>query len=255
MSKRNTTTHALVIKTLAIPETEIRTTPDKRVSVYDAIKAVTGAGNPRQVWNDLLKTYPEAVQKTDSYKFPGRGQLPTPVTNKQGLVYIFGLLPGTVGHTIREDAANLIVRYIEGDPTLAEEVIDRQNDPETLHRLALRAKSIGVRKSFTDTLKLHGATVNGSINTYAQVTGLLTRSITGSKAQQIQQYTGIKRTRDALPSVYLSLTITGEELTTANIRKRQASGHQQLCQATMEVAQDLEQLRQKYAIPDWPEKN
>lgn len=251
MTKKRTKQQTTV--EIALPEGTIRTTPDKRVSIYDEIRIATGQSNPHVIWNRLKKQYPEALTKCESYKFPGRGQLPTPVANKQTFLEILSLLPGETAKKFREESAKLVIRYLEGDPTLAEEVIDQQDDPDILHRLALRAKSIGVRKEFTETLRCHGAITHGFTNTYAQCTGLLNKSVTGNTSKTIQAYTGIKKTRDALPSVYLSLIITGEELTTANIHKKRSMGHAALCEATAEVAADLEVLRQKYGIADFPE--
>ena len=38
-------------------ESEIRITPDKRISVFDFIKVVGGQKNPRDTWKDILKNH------------------------------------------------------------------------------------------------------------------------------------------------------------------------------------------------------
>lgn len=93
---------------------EIRITPDERYSVFDVIEVIGGKKNPRDAWKALSEQFTEVVGKTDSFKFPGKGQHLTPVTNKEGLLYIIGLLPGAVGRTYREDAAKLMLAKIEG---------------------------------------------------------------------------------------------------------------------------------------------
>ena len=93
---------------------EIRVTEDGRYSVYDTIKVIGGKKNPRDAWNALGVMYPEVVGKTDNFKFPGGGQRFTPVANAENTLYIIGLLPGTVGHTYREDAARLMITKLEG---------------------------------------------------------------------------------------------------------------------------------------------
>src|SRR5215831_13321875 len=212
------------------PEGAIRTTPDKRVSVYDAIRVATGAKNPHQVWNDLKKTYPEVLQKTESYKFPGRGQLPTPVTNKEGFIRILVFLPGEEAKRFRDIAVPVIVRYLEADATLAEEIIDRQTDPEVLHRLALRAKSKEVRSILTGTIKSHGGiSENGySRNTYAQVTHNVQYPVLRHKASEVQAYTGQRLTRDGIPSLHLTMIMMSEQLYAHGVETKQLYGHQQL---------------------------
>jgi hypothetical protein len=75
MSKKSTTT--------IIPEldnAEIRRTPDGRASVYDLISVIGQQKSPREVWKRLSNNYPEVVTKCDSFRFSGRGQQNTPVT-------------------------------------------------------------------------------------------------------------------------------------------------------------------------------
>ena len=142
MPKKSQVTSLTII---ALPEYPVRTTPDKRVSVFDSIVAATGSKNPRQVWNDLKKAHPEVVQKTDSYKFHGRGQLLTPVTDKTGFLYILNLLPGDAAQAFRESSVNLVLRYLDADPTLAEDIIDQQTDPAG--RLARPFSALAHRRS------------------------------------------------------------------------------------------------------------
>lgn len=56
------------------------------------------------------ESFPEVVQVADNYKFPGKGQRETPVTDSEGAFYIIGLLPGAVGHAYRERAAKEMCR-------------------------------------------------------------------------------------------------------------------------------------------------
>jgi hypothetical protein len=93
---------------------EIRVTPDARYSVFDVVEVIGGKKNPRQAWKLVCESFPEVVQKVDNFQFSGAGQRLTPVTNKEGLLYIIGLLPGAVGQTYREDAAKLMLSKVEG---------------------------------------------------------------------------------------------------------------------------------------------
>ena len=243
-------THSIAV--LVLPEGEVRTTADKRVSVFDAITAATGAKNPRDAWNSLKKQYPEVVGKCDNFKFHGSGQRLTPITDKEGFLYILALLPGDTARAFREASAKLVLRYLEGDPTLAEDIIDQQTDPATLERLATRAKGKVARLQFTETIKLHGGVATGRTNTYAQATGVLNQAVYGCSAKRIQEATGEKNTRDAVPTVHLSLIMAAEQCAVANIQKHNAFGHDPILRATGEVGNDFHTLREKYGIPDIP---
>lgn len=93
---------------------EIRVTPDGRYSIFDVVEVIGGKKNPRDAWKALTEQFPEAVEKSDSYKFPGRGQQFTLVADKASILYIIGLLPGAVGRSYREEAAKLMLAKIEG---------------------------------------------------------------------------------------------------------------------------------------------
>ena len=68
----------------------IRRTEDGKISVYDLISVVSGQKSPREVWRRLTEQYPEVVTKCDNLKFKGAGQRNTPVTDKEGALYILG---------------------------------------------------------------------------------------------------------------------------------------------------------------------
>lgn len=93
---------------------EIRVTSDSRYSVFDVVRVIGGKKNPWDAWDELGKQFPEVLAFSEDFKFPGRGQKPTPVTNKEGLLHIIGLLPGAVGRSYREDAAKLMLSKVEG---------------------------------------------------------------------------------------------------------------------------------------------
>ncbi|KAK9864118.1 hypothetical protein WJX84_008560 [Apatococcus fuscideae] len=66
----------------------IRATPEvpRRVSVYDAIKVMTGNPNPRKTWLDMSQKHPEILSLVTYHKFPGQGQRDTPVLLEEHLV-------------------------------------------------------------------------------------------------------------------------------------------------------------------------
>ena len=56
------------------------------------------------------------------FRFPGRGQRNTPVTDVRGIVEIVMLLPGQQAACVRRQAAELLVRYLGGDMRIIDEV-------------------------------------------------------------------------------------------------------------------------------------
>lgn len=87
---------------------EIRQTHDNRFSVFDTIAVVGGKRNPWDAWNAICQQFPEVLGKVEDFQFSGQGQRKTPVASKENILYVIGLLPGTVGRSYREDAAKLM---------------------------------------------------------------------------------------------------------------------------------------------------
>ena len=121
----------------------VRVTPDGRISVFDGIGYTTGLKNPRDAWNDLIKRFPVFVGKCDKYKFPGRGgeARPTPVATLQVFLEILTTLPGRIAGTVREKAVSTLIRAMNGDPTLVEEIMDRISNPNDLRSIEESAKA------------------------------------------------------------------------------------------------------------------
>ena len=57
-----------------------------RVSVFDAIQALTQTRYAKNVWRDLVLQHPEMESRTRHIKFPGRGQRNTPAADARGIV-------------------------------------------------------------------------------------------------------------------------------------------------------------------------
>ena len=105
----------------------IRKTPETppRVSVYDVIGAITGlptSSNCSQAWARLKERHPEVITFCDDFQFPGQGQRPIPVADARGITEIIMLLPGNAAASFRKKSADVVVRYIGGDPSLVEEI-------------------------------------------------------------------------------------------------------------------------------------
>ena len=83
-----------------------------RISVVDVVVALTGklARHSADVVRDLCGRYPEVNANIVDFKFPGRGQRKTSVTDAGGIVEIVMLLPGRQAALVRRQAAELLVR-------------------------------------------------------------------------------------------------------------------------------------------------
>ena len=120
---------------------KVRFTSDGRVSVYDAIAFSTGHKNPHDVWSRLQESHSEVLVKCENFQFPGRGQRETPVATLQVFLEILVILPGRFANTVREQAVTTLIRAMNGDSTLVEEILARIKDPQILKDLEESVKS------------------------------------------------------------------------------------------------------------------
>jgi hypothetical protein len=224
-----------------IPELDnaaIRRTPDGRCSVYDFIAVVGEQKNPRQAWERLIERYPEVVPKCDNFKFPGRGQRETPVTDREGWAYILGLLPGVVGRKYREESANLVVRYLDGDIKLAAEVVDRNESQQDLEWLETRLRGKINRKRLTGIYKSHGVVGQG----YGTCTNELYSGLYGTNTKGLKKRKGLPdraNLRDHLSVGELNEISFSEDLSGKRILRVDARGNDQCAATTYEVAKKV----------------
>ena len=110
---------------------QIRKTAESppRISVYDVLGAVTGyARDDRsQLFHRLCQQFPEVLTICQDFKFSGKGQRQTPVTDAEGITQIIMLLPGRAAAIARQSAANVVVRYLGGDVSLVREIMANRN--------------------------------------------------------------------------------------------------------------------------------
>ena len=108
-----------------IDTSKIRKTDENppRVAVFDLITVITGQRDAaRMIHKRLIASHVEVRAICYDYKFKGRGQQFTPVTTAKGAVIIINALPGKVATKLRVQWADVIVRYLGGDLTLAREI-------------------------------------------------------------------------------------------------------------------------------------
>ena len=95
-----------------------------RISVIDVAVAICGYDfrTASNVVGRICEIYEGVRTNIGAFKFPGRGQRPTPVTDARGAVELAFLLPGRHAARIRRKAADLLVRWLGGDCGIIAEV-------------------------------------------------------------------------------------------------------------------------------------
>ena len=97
---------------------------------------------------------PQFSTNCRNYRFPGRGQKKTPITDLRGAIELTFLLPGRHAAQVRRQAAELLVRYLGGDLSLVDEVCMIHGLQE---ELAVRAPN-DPRRIFGDTIETSSST-------------------------------------------------------------------------------------------------
>jgi hypothetical protein len=69
----------------------LRFTPEGKVSVLDAIKAVSNSNSSNTIWERLKKAHPEILNHCEDYSFQGKD--PVAVIDSKGWEKIWSLLP------------------------------------------------------------------------------------------------------------------------------------------------------------------
>ena len=113
---------------------------DGYIDVFGMLQLLTRQGRDacRHTWRRLLETHPELGPICPPFKFSekGRGshQL-TPATDARGVVRVMMVLPGHGASRFRMNAADVLVRYLGGDPELVTEVWTNRLVQEELARV------------------------------------------------------------------------------------------------------------------------
>lgn len=230
------------MQVLSFEDSEIRLTPDKRVSVLDVLQAM-GLKDPKGSWRAIKANYPEYVEAASTYSFGGRGK-PTPVIGKDGLLRLLMVLQGPKAAEFRKWAASILLRYLDNDITLAAEVADRasEHDQRWLeHRL--RAKR--TNKELNATICRH----LGVEPIYREVADRNNITVTGMRARQLQQLRKVRKTRDGMSDRELVRIAYLETLESESIEARKAFGNQKIMATVNSVTRFEQQLWQTVTNP------
>lgn len=115
-------------------------------------------------------------------------------------------------------------RYLDGDITLADDIIQRSKSEKELEWLQQRLKGKITRKAFTNKLKNHGVTGIG----YAMNTNAIYEPLFGKTAKEIKEEKGISQketARDEMTDLELSALDLAEKVAMARIKKQNVTGN------------------------------
>jgi hypothetical protein len=231
-----------------IPQTNIRTTEDAKLAVIDILIEVGGYTN-KTASNALkrIASTSEAVSsKLMKHKFAGERQRFTPVADRETVINILQMLPGIAGDKFRAKSAKLVLRYLDADITLADEIIQRTENPEKLRWIAARAKGKEVRIKLTGTLARHGVNKEG----FRDCTNAVYKPLFGGTASLVRKKLCVKEganPRDAMDTFQLGAVMLAEEGADMIITKQQRHGNWQCEQACLEaggiIANAIKQIK------------
>lgn len=131
-------------------------------------------------------------------------------------------------------------RYLDGDITLADDIIQRSKSEQELIWLEKRLKGKLTRKAFTDSLQKHGVTGLG----YATNTNAIYTEILGKTAQQLKEDRNIVKntTRDDMTAIELSAIDLAELLAIQKIEKTNATGNKETTEISRLTARKLKSI-------------
>jgi hypothetical protein len=190
-----------IVSALSFESDEIRTTNDGRISLYDFIRVVGGQKSPHEVWKRLCEQYSEYSHILSDYSFGGKGGAAkkTIVITKEETLQILSTLPGVAGKKYRQEAAKLVLAFLDAPAELAIAAIDRIEDESDLKRVKARIDAKVSNKNLNAAIQSAGGSC------FAAVANINNIAILGGTAKQIQLARGVKKTRDGLTASELSM--------------------------------------------------
>jgi prophage antirepressor-like protein len=216
----------------------VRSTEDRRFSVYDVLVAFGVADKPsnaKNVYDRLAASNLELTTICSKFKFPGRGQRDTPVATEEGIYQILMLCPGQRGAEFRAWAAGILA---DPDKALTHAVSKYKRQGRSDNWIKARLDGKLNRRHFTDTLKEHGVEGIG----YAKCSDAINVPILGAPAKQIQQARGVVHTRNGLDDVELAAISLAEAVARRSIDQENRWGNSQCEEACGDAARKVKRV-------------
>jgi hypothetical protein len=235
------------MSTITFSSPEVRKTENGLYSVFDAIRFIAQKDNQRLVWKRLSTQHPEVVTKVTTFKFDGKGQKETPVTDKRTIIEIISLLPGKVGGETRRAAIELLLKYIEAPEELAKAAIAKITDGDKLrdvHEMAFNKYITQYHPLMGEVKRRDGV----SPVTYQHVNTLNTRACMGAEPSIIKAQRGGKTAREKATAEELSRLAVLQEMQCCGLRKANAKGHTEISNVVQLAANDFQAMLEKYGV-------
>lgn len=146
--------------------------------------------------------------------------------------------------------AQVFKSYLDADPQLAANIIERQDNEEIADWIQKRAQGKVARLQLTGVLKAHGVSIktlpNGKrVNGYAVCTNALYLGLFGKTAKQIKQARQSKHTRDAMNTEELAELNLAEATASNLIQRKNLTGNEKCEQACQKAAKHISEAIQK----------
>ncbi|MBN4004802.1 KilA-N domain-containing protein [Nostoc sp. LPT] len=122
-------------------------------------------------------------------------------------------------------------RYLENDVTLADEIIQREDDPEKLKWIAVRTNGKITRRAFTDALQDRGVTKFG----YGANTNAIYQPIFGKSAKELQTALDNSNPRDGMNMLELTAVSFAEQLAIQKMTLASAKGNNETKRCSQEA--------------------
>ena len=150
--------------------------------VIDTIAVITGHSPTvcSHTLQRLKEAYPEVGSEWSNFRFAGRGQRDTPVADARGIVEVIMILPGRAAGQVRKAAADVMVRYLGGDPSLVEEVAANrlrqedldEDDPARLFGQTVESEALKRKREEVAMVELEGRAKRARVQAAADVARL-----------------------------------------------------------------------------------
>lgn len=241
------------MKNIVLRKRLIRTDDQDRICLTDIY--ASGEYGDHQTPNDwwrihasqrlaqaLLSRLPVNTRQS---KKPDMSEIYQGKSGAKGGVYAHPILAcayaGYLSPELEIEVREVWLRYRAGDPTLADEVLERASPEDNLW-VASRAEARAIRNGYTTTLRDHEVRGRG----YMDCTDEAYRKLFDAPAWQLRNQRGLKRgsnVRDSMDMVELSAIKLTEALATQRITVEDSRGNQECKEATGRTAANV-----RYAI-------
>lgn len=105
-------------------DTTVRVTDDSMIWAVDLVMAITGKN--RDDAGKVLRRIPEAVFSHDKFSLrilPGKGNYQIKLLSLPDAIELVMVLPGKLSKMYRKKISDVIIRYLDGDPSMCHEIV------------------------------------------------------------------------------------------------------------------------------------